>query len=74
MPAVMTFCANFLRRHANESMSRLLALLWFLAAAGYATFKAAPDATIFGLMSANCLTCLGLRSKATAPESSSNAS
>ena len=63
MPQVLTFCTNFFRRHTPESMARLLAFCWFLVAAGYATLKVTPDATIFGLMSANCLTCLGLRSK-----------
>ena len=50
-------------------MARLLAFFWFAVAAGYATIKVTPDATIFGLMSANCLTCLGLRGKPMAGES-----
>jgi len=66
VPSVLSFGANFFRRHTSESMARLLAFFWFLVAALYATIKVAPDVAIFGLMSANCLTCLGLRSKPTA--------
>jgi hypothetical protein len=66
MPSVLSFVANFFRRHTSESMARLLAFFWFVVAALYATLKVAPDVAIFGLMSANCLTCLGLRSKPTA--------
>jgi hypothetical protein len=69
MPTLMSFSANFFRRHTPESMARLLAFCWFLVAAGYATLKSAPDVAIFGLMSANCLTCLGLRGKPMAGES-----
>jgi hypothetical protein len=65
----MSFSANFFRRHTPESMARLLAFCWFLVAAGYATITSTPDVAIFGLMSANCLTCLGLRSKPVSTES-----
>ena len=63
MPSILSFVANFFRRHTPESMARLLAFFWFVVASLYATAKVAPDVAIFGLMSANCLTCLGLRGK-----------
>jgi hypothetical protein len=69
MSTLMSFSANFFRRHTPESMARLLAFCWFLVATGYATITSTPDVAIFGLMSANCLTCLGLRSKPVSTES-----
>lgn len=61
------FAANFFRAHAPESMARLLAFAWFLVGAGYIAIsmwqRQVPDFATLGLISTNCLSCLGLRSK-----------
>lgn len=70
LDSITGFLAGFYRAHAAESMTRLLAFLWFCVGTAYIFGsmwqRRVPDFPTLGLISTNCLTCLGLRNKSTA--------